>query len=60
MERLRGPGYQCRMRTDRPPFIVSSEDVPEKIHRYPSSDEEMAPARPIGRAAGLRHIGSTW
>ncbi|HUL58471.1 MAG TPA: cupin domain-containing protein [Anaeromyxobacteraceae bacterium] len=45
------------MRTDRPPFIVSSADVPEKIHRYPNSDEGMAPARPIGRAAGLLRIG---
>jgi uncharacterized cupin superfamily protein len=36
---------------------VSSSDVPERTHRYPGSDEELAPARPIGRAAGLRHIG---
>jgi uncharacterized cupin superfamily protein len=42
---------------DRPPFIVSSADVPEKVHRYPNSDEDMAPARPIGRAAGLLQIG---
>jgi len=45
------------MRTNRPPFIVPSADVPEKIHRYPNSDEDMAPARPIGRAAGLLRIG---
>ncbi len=45
------------MRTNRPPFIVSSADVPEKTHRYPNSDEDMAPARPIGRAAGLLRIG---
>ena len=42
--------------TDQP-FIVSSADVPETTHRYPSSDEPMAPARAIGRAAGLRRIG---
>jgi uncharacterized cupin superfamily protein len=41
----------------RPPFIVSSSDVPERRHRYPQSEEEMAPARPIGRAAGLLQIG---
>lgn len=42
---------------NRPPFIVSSADVPEKIHRYPNSDEGMAPSRPIGRAAGMLQIG---
>jgi uncharacterized cupin superfamily protein len=31
--------------------------VPEKTHRYPNNTEEMAPARPIGRAAGLMRIG---
>jgi len=41
----------------RPPFVISSADVPEKRHRYPDSDEEMAPARHIGRAAGLLQIG---
>jgi uncharacterized cupin superfamily protein len=45
------------MRTNPPPFIVSSADVPEKVHRYPNSDEDMAPGRPIGRAAGLLRIG---
>ena len=30
----------------RPPFIVASADVPERIHRYPNSDEGMAPSRP--------------
>jgi len=49
--------YLWLMRPDRPPFIVSSSDVPEKVHRYPNSDEDMAPARPIGRAAGLLRIG---
>jgi uncharacterized cupin superfamily protein len=42
---------------NRPPFIVSSADVPENIHRYPNSDEGMAPSRPIGRAAGMLQIG---
>lgn len=48
--------YIYRM-PSRPPFIVASADVPEKRHRYPSSDKEMAPARAIGRAAGLLQIG---
>ena len=52
-----GPRYQYCMRTDRPPFTVSSADVAEKSHRYPNSDEDMAPARAIGRAAGLLRIG---
>ena len=43
--------------SNRPPFIVSSADVPEKAHRYPNSDEDMAPARAIGRAAGMMQIG---
>jgi uncharacterized cupin superfamily protein len=43
--------------TTRPPFIISSADVPEKRHRYPNRDEEMAPARHLGRAAGLRRLG---
>src|SRR5262245_32055875 len=41
----------------RPPFIVSAADVPETRHRYPNSDESMAPKRAIGRTAGLRQIG---
>jgi uncharacterized cupin superfamily protein len=41
----------------RPPFIVSTADVPETTHRYPKSDEPMGPARAIGRAAGLLKIG---
>ena len=41
----------------RPPFIVSTADVPEKSGRYPNSDEPLAPARAIGRAAGLHKIG---
>lgn len=41
----------------RPPFIVSSTDVPEDEDSYPASDERLAASRPIGRAAGLRRIG---
>ncbi len=43
--------------TTRPPFIVSSRDVPEHSHTYPQSDEPMGPSRRIGKAAGLRRIG---
>ncbi len=41
----------------RPPFVVSAADVPEKRNRYPNSQEEMAPSRAIGRAAGLLQLG---
>jgi uncharacterized cupin superfamily protein len=41
----------------RPPFIVASTDVPERSHHYPNSEEGMAPARAVGRAAGLMRIG---
>lgn len=41
----------------RPPFIVSSQDVPERAHVYPHSDEAMAPSRAIGRTAGLLRMG---
>src|SRR5262245_28002912 len=42
----------------RPPFIVSSQDVPERPpHKYPGSDEPMAPSRPVGVTAGLERIG---
>lgn len=43
--------------TTRPPFIISSSDVPEQTHTYPQSDEPMGPSRRIGKAAGLRRIG---
>ncbi|MCC6994729.1 MAG: cupin domain-containing protein [Deltaproteobacteria bacterium] len=43
--------------SQRPPFIVSSADIPEKTHAYPGSDEKMGPTRSVGRAAGLRRIG---
>ncbi|MFT3915224.1 MAG: cupin domain-containing protein [Anaeromyxobacteraceae bacterium] len=41
----------------RPPFIVSAADVPETVHRYPRSEEGMAPSRAVGRVAGLLRIG---
>lgn len=41
----------------RPPFIISTADVPEKTFSYPNSTETMGPARAIGRAAGLLKIG---
>ena len=44
-------------RRERPPFIVSSESVPEGESRYPNSDEANALSRGIGRAAGLLRIG---
>jgi uncharacterized cupin superfamily protein len=43
--------------SSRPPFIVSTADVPETVHRYPQSDEAMGPSRALGRAAGLLKIG---
>ena len=45
------------MTTKRPPFIVSTNDVPEKTHSYPDSDEKMSPGRAIGKQAGMRRIG---
>jgi uncharacterized cupin superfamily protein len=43
--------------SSRPPFIISTADVPETTHRYADSDEPMGPARAIGHAAGLMKIG---
>lgn len=43
--------------TSRPPFIVSRDDIPERGHVYPQSDEPMGPVRRIGKAAGLVRIG---
>lgn len=43
--------------SSRPPFIVSSGDLPEQTHVYPQSVERMAPLRSAGRAAGLVRIG---
>ena len=42
---------------DRPPFILSPDDVPEETGRYPGSDEITAYGRAIGKAAGLLKIG---
>lgn len=44
-------------RRERPPFIISTESVPERESRYPNSDEANALSRRIGRAAGLLRIG---
>jgi uncharacterized cupin superfamily protein len=44
-------------RAPRPPFIVHFTEVSETTRVYPQSDEQMAPSRALGRAAGLQHIG---
>ena len=49
--------YDASMSTPRPPFLVSTLDVPEKPGSYPNSDERTGFSRPIGRAAGLVRIG---
>jgi uncharacterized cupin superfamily protein len=41
----------------RPPFIASTDSVPEVHGRYPNSDEQLSAGRAIGRAAGMRRIG---
>jgi uncharacterized cupin superfamily protein len=41
----------------RPPFILSSKDIPEKPGKYPNSDELLSSGRPIGKLAGLVRIG---
>jgi uncharacterized cupin superfamily protein len=41
----------------RPPFIISTADVPEADGTYPGSEERLSFGRPIGRAAGLERIG---
>jgi uncharacterized cupin superfamily protein len=41
----------------RPPFIVSSADVPETAGKYPQSDEVLTYGRAIGKHAGLLRIG---
>jgi uncharacterized cupin superfamily protein len=43
--------------SERPPFILSTDSVPEVSHRYPNSDEQLSAGRPIGRAAGMRRLG---
>src|SRR5262245_48836292 len=41
----------------RPPFIVSKDDVDEKQGQYPNSEERLGFTRRIGKAAGLLKIG---
>lgn len=41
----------------RPPFIVSTHEVPERTHVYPQSSEPMGPVRRLGRQAGLQRVG---
>ena len=41
----------------RPPFIVSTADVPEKPGQYPQSDEVLSLGKAIGKVAGLLRIG---
>ena len=43
--------------SSRPPFIVSTGELPECSHVYPQSDEEMGPVRSAGSAAGLVRVG---
>ena len=43
--------------TNRPSFIRSTSDVPERTHVYPQSTESMGPMRRLGNAAGLQRIG---
>lgn len=43
--------------TQRPSFIVSAGDLPERTHVYPQSNEPLGPVRSPGRAAGLERIG---
>lgn len=41
----------------RPPFIVSTSELPEVSHVYPHSEQAMGPARSVGSVAGLVRIG---
>jgi uncharacterized cupin superfamily protein len=41
----------------RPPFILSSREVPEATHVYPQSTEQMGPVRRVGKTAGLQRMG---
>jgi uncharacterized cupin superfamily protein len=45
------------VKPERPAFIAAAADVEETRHRYPNSEEAMAPSRAIGRHAGLLRIG---
>lgn len=55
--RYYGPSNVESPMRSRPPFIVSSGDLPERAHVYPQSEERMGPARGLGTAAGLVRIG---
>src|SRR5262245_47145285 len=41
---------------ERPPFIVSTRDVPESPGNYPKSDEMLSHGRAIGKTAGLLRL----
>ena len=41
----------------RPPFIVSTSELPERSHVYPQSEEKMGPVRSVGSSAGLVRLG---
>lgn len=41
----------------RPTCIRSTSEVPERVHIYPQSTEEMGPVRSLGKAAGLERMG---
>jgi len=43
--------------SSRPPFIVSTSELPERSHVYPQSEEKMGPVRSVGSAAGLVRLG---
>ena len=41
----------------RPPFIVSTDDVPEQPGQYPQTEEVLSHGKAIGKAAGLLRLG---
>jgi uncharacterized cupin superfamily protein len=43
--------------TKRPPFIIATTDVAEKIGSYPNSSEKLSAGRAIGKHAGLLALG---
>ena len=45
--------------TSRPPFIVSSGDLPERAHVYPQSSERMGPIRRAGRIQPALHASAS-
>lgn len=46
-----------KIMSPRPPFIISTSELPEYSHVYPQSEEAMGAARSIGTAAGLVRLG---